>query len=203
MVLFYIDNIKILLLKDNFCGNSVGDGELKEEKKYSANFKKDYMAYFAIGLFFVIVVIELYMAIWLPVYLKSQNRWALQENRQEMIDRFDGLRSAYTRLKPATQQGKAEIAITLDCLNQNAIYLRKYQDKLTIDQIRTLNSGYQELAVFLKVYRKKDRKSGKFKSALGKKRQLKTKLFIDKLRVRAEQQLAKNIQQYKKNGYIK
>jgi hypothetical protein len=203
LALFYIDNIIFLLLKDNSCGNSVGDDELKEENKYSANFKKDYMAYFAIGLFIVIVIIELYMAIWLPIYLKSQNSWALQENRQEMIDRFDGLRSAYSRLKPATQQGKAEIKIIMDCLNHNAIYLRKYQEQLTIDQIRTLNSGYQELAIFLKVYRKKDKASGKFKSALGKQRQLKTKLFIDKLRRKAEQQLTKNIQQYKKNGYIK
>ena len=174
-----------------------------KEQHYSANFKKDYMAYFSIGLFFVIVAIELYMAVWLPVYLKSQDKWAVQENRQELIDKFDGLRRSYTHLKPATQQGKNEIAVIVDCLDKNAIYLRKYQSKMNINQIRALNYDYQALEVFLRVYRTKDKASGKFKLSLGKKRQLQTELLMNKLKKQAEAKLKKQIQQYKKNGYIK
>lgn len=160
------------------------------------------MAYLAIGLFFVIVAIELYMAIWLPVYLKSQDKWAVQETRQEMIDRFDGLRRAYNKLKPATKQGKDEIAVMVNCLNNNAIYLREYQMRLNIDQIRALNSDYQAIGVFLRTYKFKERKSKKQISSLGKKRQLQTKLFINTLKTQSETRLKTQVQQYNKNGYI-
>ena len=173
-----------------------------KEQHYSANFKKDYMAYFAIGLFFVIVIIELYMAIWLPIYLKSQNRWAIQESRQEMIDRFDGLRRTYSKLKPATKQGKTEIAVIVNCLNNNAIYLREYQMQMNIDQIRALNSDYQTVAIFLRTYRRKDKKSKKHIFSLGTKRQLQTEPFMNKLKKQAATKLKMQVQQYKKNGYI-
>ncbi|MCF6176108.1 MAG: hypothetical protein L3J71_10115 [Victivallaceae bacterium] len=173
-----------------------------KDKHYSANFKKDYLAYFAIGLFFVVVAIELYMAIWLPVYLKSQDRWAIQENRQEMLDLFDGLRRKYKKLKLSNQQGKDEVAVLVNCLDRNAIYLREYQKELNLDQIKALNSDYQVFDRFFQVYRRKNDATGKYDASLGKKRQLETVVLLKKLKLRAESRLKAQTQQYNKNGYI-
>ena len=53
----------------------------------SAKFKKDYIAYLAIGIFFFILTTELVIAVWLPVHLRSENVWALQVARQYRADR--------------------------------------------------------------------------------------------------------------------
>lgn len=173
-----------------------------KEQHYAANFKKDYLAYLAIVLFFMIVAIELYMAIWLPIYLRSKDKWAIQEDRQEMIDLFDGLRGGYRRVKPVSQQGKDEVALIMNCLDNNAIYLRQYQMQLKLDQVMALTKDYQTLAGFLKVYRVKNKKNAKQESSLGKKPQLTTEVFLEQLRRRSAARLNKQIQQYKKNGYI-
>lgn len=174
-----------------------------KDKHYSANFKKDYLAYFTIGLFFVVVAIELYMAIWLPIYLKSQDSWAIQENRQEMIDRFDGLRRPYHRAKSSSRQAKNEIAIIKKCLDNNAIYLREYQSKMNMEQIKALTSDYNAFRLFLRIHLRKDKKSGKCKSSLGKERKLNATLLLKKLKTDTETQFNSQIKQYNKNGYIK
>jgi hypothetical protein len=173
-----------------------------KDKHYSANFKKDYLAYFAITLFFVIVGIELYVAIWLPVYLKSQDKWAIQENRQEMLDRFDGTRRQYSKLKHVTREGKDEVAMIMNCLNNNAIYLRAHQMDLSIDQINALTSDYKAIAGFLKILKLKSKDSGKYESSLGQKRQLKTEIFLETLRKKSAARFKEQVQQYNKNGYI-
>ncbi len=190
--------IKLKLLADN----SVGDIPKLKNKHYSANFKKDYLAYFTIGLFFVVVAIEIYMAVWLPIYLESQGKWAIQENRQEMLDRFDGLRRSYSRTRPSSLQAKNEIAIIKKCLDNNAIYLREYQSDMNMDQIKALTSDYNSFHSFLKIYLRKDKKSGKYKLSLGKERKLKTSTMLKKLKIDTEAQLNIQIKQYNKNGYI-
>lgn len=114
----------------------------------SAKFKKDYIAYLAIGIFFFILITELIIAIWLPVHLRSENVWALQVARQDMIDLFDGLRGNFGRISK-TSQLEGEATIVTKCLDSMAIYLRTYQAGLTAGQIAEIRSDLDNFQAIL------------------------------------------------------
>ena len=114
----------------------------------SAKFKKDYIAYFAIGIFFFILITELIIAIWLPIHLRSENVWALQVARQDMIDMFDNLRGNFGRISK-TSQLEGEATIVAKCLDSMAIYLRTYQAGLTAGQIAEIRSDLDNFQVIL------------------------------------------------------
>lgn len=114
----------------------------------SAKFKKDYIAYLAIGIFFFILTAELIVAVWLPVHLRSENVWALQVARQDMIDMFDTLRSGFGRISKTSQlEGEANIAVK--CLDSMAIYLRTYQAVLNAGQIAEIRSNLDDFQAIL------------------------------------------------------
>jgi len=103
----------------------------------SAKFKKDVVAYFAILLFFLIVAAELFLAVWLPWHLRLDGMWAEQVARQELIDRFDYLRSrtrkaANTMPEPAA----SEAAMIQRSLDGAANYLNRYGEELSPEQCR-------------------------------------------------------------------
>ena len=78
----------------------------------SAKFKKDYIAYLAIAIFFFILTSELVIAVWLPVHLRSENVWALQVARQDMIDMFDSLRNGFGRISKTSRWKARRILLT-------------------------------------------------------------------------------------------
>ena len=114
----------------------------------SAKFKKDYIAYLAIGIFFFILTTELVIAIWLPVHLRSENVWALQVARQDMIDQFDSLRNGFSRISK-TSQLEGEANIVTKCLDSMAIYLRTYQAALNAGQIAEIRSNLDDFQAVL------------------------------------------------------
>ncbi len=105
----------------------------------SAKFKKDYVAYLAIGIFFFILTSELVIAIWLPVHVRSENVWALQVARQDMIDLFDNLRNGFGKISK-TGQLEGEANVVSKCLDSMAIYLRMHQAGLNSGQIAEIQS---------------------------------------------------------------
>lgn len=110
----------------------------------SAAFKKDYIAHLAIGIFFFILIAELIMAVWLPIHLRSENVWALQVARQDMIDMFDVMRRGFIVIKDNNQlEGEADIA--RKSLDKLAIYLRKYQAGLNAGQIAEIRTELNDL----------------------------------------------------------
>jgi len=114
----------------------------------SAKFKKDYIAYLAIAIFFFILTSELVIAVWLPVHLRSENVWALQVARQDMIDMFDSLRSGFGRISK-TSQLEGEANIVNKCLDSLAIYLRTYQAGLNAGQIAEIRSNLDDFQAIL------------------------------------------------------
>lgn len=103
----------------------------------SAKFKKDFVVYFAIVLFFLIVAAELFLAVWLPWHLKIDSMWAEQVARREVIERFDRLRTqarkaAASMPKPAA----SEAAMIQKSLDRATGYLNRYGDRLTPEQCR-------------------------------------------------------------------
>jgi hypothetical protein len=147
----------------------------------SANFKKDYVAYLAIVIFFMIVIVELFMAIYIPMHLRSESVWAEEVSRQQMIDRFDGVRGTLARFKSKNETAEGEAVVALKCMDSLAIYLRKYYTKMDMDQIKFLEKDLNAFNRILNHLQQKGAYSEKLKLDPGK--------FINKLRQQAETQV--------------
>lgn len=115
----------------------------------SAKFKKDYVAYLAVVIFFFIVLAEMFMAIGIPMHLRSENVWAEQVSRQEMIDSFDGIRNGFSGFSSKNDRAEEEAKIAGKCLNSLANYLRQYQSVMSQDQIQEVEADLFEFKIIL------------------------------------------------------
>ncbi len=110
-----------------------------KEKKFSANFKRDYVAHSAVVLFIFIVVIEVVMAVAIPMHLEQDNVWASQIKKQQTIELFDAMRNKCNSPGKISKISQGELRLVLDVLNIMAIYMRNYRVELTsgqVDEIR-------------------------------------------------------------------
>jgi hypothetical protein len=143
---------------------------------FSANFKKDYVAYSAIIIFFVIVVVELFMAICIPVHLQGEHVWAEQVSRQEMLDKFDFLRGRLHNFRGKDKRATGEGQIILNALNAFADYLRENQARMSQTQIVQCNECFNKLTSVAEKLAQK--------GAYSSKKTLDAKTYIEKLKVK-------------------
>jgi hypothetical protein len=117
---------------------------LKRQKK-SAKFKKDYVAFLAIGLFLMVICAEITLSIWLPMEMRSADAWAEQVARQRMIDNFDKARRLYIKglRKNKVDAAIVEMQIAKKTLDQNARFLRAHQSEISRDQVHSLSEDYR------------------------------------------------------------
>ncbi len=105
---------------------------------FSANFKKDYIAYSAIVIFFLIISFELFMAIFIPAHLRMENVWSQEVARQEMISRFDYIRRRFLRFRSKRSYAQDEAKIIANSLTSLADYLRLYQYQIGFKEIKEI-----------------------------------------------------------------
>ena len=113
--------------------------------KYTANFKRDYVAGAAVVIFFLIVLSEIFLAFSVPVYMKQENAMALAVRRLQLIQTFDKTRQAAVTTKVKNETAKAEIAVLAWNLNRMAEYLRQYSKYLSSDEIAVLQQQLNEM----------------------------------------------------------
>lgn len=105
---------------------------------HSANFKKDYIAYSAIVIFFLIISFELFMAIFIPAHLQMEGVWGEEVARQEMLNNFDYTRNRFLGFKSKKEYAQDEAVIIADSLTPLAEYLRKYQYQISLKEIKEI-----------------------------------------------------------------
>ena len=101
----------------------------------SVKFKRDYMMGLAFLLFFLIVISECFLAIWLPWHLKLDSVWAKQVKRQELIDLFDMVR--WRARRTGERQPKpvsSESMIICRSLDRAASFMHKHGKELSPQQ---------------------------------------------------------------------
>lgn len=116
---------------------------------YSANFKRDYVAWFALVLFFLIVISEITLAIALPAYMRRDTAIALSVRRLRLIESFDAARNQVQQIKPKKETVRAELRLMSWTLNQMADHLRAHALKLDSDQIAALQKQLDEISAGL------------------------------------------------------
>ena len=121
-------------------------GSAKFDKSlFTANFKRDYVAYSAIGMFFLIVAAEVILAVSIPAYFVRSNLWDLQIAQQGLLSDFDDLRSRCNRFAGKTPDVTEENNILLWNLNLMSNYIRVNQKRLGWDDIRSLTEDLKQM----------------------------------------------------------
>lgn len=121
----------------------------EEAKLFSARFKRDYVAYMAVVLFFLIVASELVMAISIPILVKHQELWDRQTALQEMAAFFDTTRDALRGTAGSKNERIAgEAGLLVHALDELALYLRRNREDMSIEQVNTVNTELDRIPPF-------------------------------------------------------
>lgn len=145
-----------------------------KEPVLSANFKKDYIAYSAIVIFFLIISFELFMAIFIPAHLQMEGVWSEEVARQEMINTFDYTRNTFLRFKSKDEYAEGEAKVIADSLTSLANYLRQYQYQIGLKEIKEIEKTMSGISTF----RNHLKKQGAYSTDIN----LKTETFIKTLK---------------------
>ncbi len=113
--------------------------------KYTANFKRDYVAGAALVLFFLIVSSEIFLAVSLPIYMSREAALAVSVRRLRLIESFDRVRARAKGIKPKNDTVEAEAALLVWNLDLMASYLRKYSHALSGEQLAVLQQQLNEM----------------------------------------------------------
>lgn len=103
--------------------------------KYSCRRKRDFVTWFAISFFLVIVVLELYLILWVPIQLRREGVLQKHVAKEQMGTKVDYYRSLFRRIPAPTSLNKGEIALAQNMLDLYANYIRTNQDKLELSEI--------------------------------------------------------------------
>ena len=128
----------------------------KPEIIQSANFKRDYVACFAVFLFFAIVVGEIVIAISIPSYLNRSTAMAKEVRRIKLRECFDRARNLAKDVKCSNENAVLERNLVSWELNKMANYLRKNTDSLSSEEIARFQKIVNESDAILRHINKKN-----------------------------------------------
>ncbi len=112
---------------------------MAEKITYSANFKRNYVAVFAVGLFFFMIISEVVLAVSIPVYMSRENLLSHQVRNREMQLRFDYIRAVCKNIPSSDDTLALEKRLISDTLDYLAKYLRQEASNLTEEEVKDLD----------------------------------------------------------------
>lgn len=122
---------------------------MKQKITYSANFKRNYVALFAVLFFFLMIAAEVTLAFSIPAYMKRENVLADRVRHRELLLHFDQLRTRCKNIKPRTDAVEMERQLVSHALDQMAIYLRDEADNLSPDEVNELQALFGSMTKIL------------------------------------------------------
>lgn len=113
----------------------------------TARFKRDYVAYMAVLLFFAIIVAEISIAVWIPLQMRHDSLWAEQIVRLRMLSRFDWMRQSTSSFKSSDALTMSEADAIEAQLNLIAVYLNNNNQgrDLSAEQVQELKAVLDEI----------------------------------------------------------
>lgn len=115
----------------------------------SANFKRDYIAYFAVISFFVIFIGELVLAVSIPAYLSRSSTLAREVRKIRLMESFDGVRSQARGVKTKNDNAALEKNLISWELDKLANYMRKHQKDLSSKEVAAVQKLIDEIGGLL------------------------------------------------------
>ena len=124
--------------------------------KYSCRRKSDFVTWFAIVFFFVIVALELYLILWVPIQLKREGVLQRHVAKEQMGTKIDHYRHVMRRIPTENSLNKGEISLAQNMLDLYANYIRMYQDKLELSEILEISELLDRYGILNVRWEKKD-----------------------------------------------
>ena len=124
--------------------------------KYSCRRKPDFVTWFAIIFFFVIVGLELYLIFWVPIQLRREGVLQKHVAKEQMGRKIDYYRYQMRHLPAATSLNRGEISMAQKMLDLYANYIRLYQDKLSLAEILEITSLLDQYGILIVRWNRKD-----------------------------------------------
>lgn len=116
----------------------------------SANFKRDYVACFAIILFAFIVIGEIVLAVSIPAYLSHSSAMAKEVRLIRLRESFDNVRSLSNSVKCVNDNAVLERNLVAWELNKLARFLRANGERLSSEEIAQLQKAVNESGAILR-----------------------------------------------------
>ena len=124
--------------------------------QYSCRRKSDFVTWFAIIFFFIIVALELYLILWVPIQLRREGVLQKHVAKEQMSGKVDYYRQVMRRIPTSNSLNKGEIALAQNMLDLYANYIRAYQDKLELAEILEISSLLDRYGLLAVQWVKKD-----------------------------------------------
>ena len=123
---------------------------------YSCRRKSDFVTWFAIVFFFVVVALELYLILWVPIQLRREGVLQKHVAKEQMGTKVDNYRSLMRRIPTENSLNKGEISQAQNMLDLYANYIRMYQDKLELAQIIEISDLLDRYGILCVQWQNKD-----------------------------------------------
>ena len=125
-------------------------------KKYSCRRKSDFVTWFAIVFFFVVVALELYLILWVPIQLRREGVLQKHVAKEQMGRKIDHYRHQMKRIETSNSLNRGEISLARNMMDLYANYIRLYQDKLDLAEILELSSLLDQYGILVIRWKQKD-----------------------------------------------
>ena len=125
-------------------------------KKYSCRRKRDFVTWFAIIFFFVIVALELYLILWVPIQLRREGVLQKHVAKEQMGRKIDHYRHQMRGIQTKNSLNSGEISLARNMLDLYANYIRLYQDKLDLAEILEISSLLDQYGILVIRWRQND-----------------------------------------------
>ena len=119
--------------------------------KFTANYRRNYVAFLAVLLFFLIIAGEIVLAVAVPVVMRNEDLMTDEANRIELLQLFDYTRNICKSIPGKNAAGQEDAILQMekqlltDVLNSFARYMREEGDKLTPQEVNEISVILRQL----------------------------------------------------------
>ena len=118
----------------------------KIEKQFTAHYRRNYVTFLAVALFFLIIAGEIFLATSIPILMRNDKLMSEHAARNELLRSFDNVRSKCHNITGKNSSGQEDPIILMEKqLVVNAVesltrYMRSYGEHLTPDEVKNVQN---------------------------------------------------------------
>ena len=121
----------------------MANGKKDLKQYYSCKRKPDFVTWTAIGLFLIVILLQVYLIVFLPMQLREGETLAYNVARDKMLQNIDVLRSRLPKVKMTDELAEGELQMTRSAFERLMLYTREHRDGLDLAQVTELSQRFQ------------------------------------------------------------
>lgn len=117
---------------------------MANKKHYSCKRKPDIVTGIAIGLFLIVILLQVYLVVFLPFQLRDGETLAYNIARDKMLQSIDQLRGRVTHTKMPDDLSEGERQMVKSAFDRLMLYTREHREELDLAQVAELSRRFQQ-----------------------------------------------------------